>query len=101
MLDRLYKEFVTPDAQYGPIPFYWWTGEPLSLERICWQLDRLKENGFYGVNVNYTHSTAGTSYRGSPELFTDDWWQLWDQVVRECERRGMVIGFDDYLRGPV
>jgi hypothetical protein len=95
--DILHKQFLDPPAEYGMVPFYWWTGEPLSRERIAWQLDQLKANGFSGVNINYTHTSLGHSYRGDPPLFTKEWWRFWEEIVSECAKRDMAIGFDDYI----
>lgn len=96
-LDELKRNFKNPPNAYGPVPFYWWNGEPLSRERVAWQLDRLKENGFSGVNINYSHTNLGQTYRGDPPLFSDAWWAFWETVVEECAARDMAIGFDDYL----
>ncbi|MHC4646726.1 MAG: glycosyl hydrolase [Planctomycetota bacterium] len=93
----LQKHFLNPPAEYGIVPFFWWTGERLSRERIAWELDQLKANGFSGVNVNYTHTTLGQSYKGDPPLFSEGWWRLWEGIVAECAKRNMAIGFDDYL----
>ena len=90
-------QFADPPAQYGMVPFFWWNGEPLTAERMAWSLDRLRENGFSGVNINYTHTTLGHAYRGSPPLFSDDWWRFWEIAIEQCRERGMTIGFDDYL----
>jgi len=95
--DPLQKRFVNPPPEYGMVPFFWWTGEPLSRERIVWELDQLKANGFSGVNVNYTHTNLGHSYKGDPPLFSKAWWKLWEDIVQECAKRDMAIGFDDYL----
>jgi len=95
--DSLAERFADPPSQYGMVPFFWWTGEPLRRERIAWQLDQLKANGCSGVTVNYTHTTLGHSYRGDPPLFSEAWWKFWEDVVEECADRDMAIGFDDYL----
>lgn len=95
--DALRESFRNPPASYGIVPFFWWTGEPLSRERIAWELDQLKTNGFSGVNVNYTHTNLGHTYRNDPPLFSDEWWTFWEGIVEECAQRDMAIGFDDYL----
>ncbi|HUW19269.1 MAG TPA: glycosyl hydrolase [Sedimentisphaerales bacterium] len=95
--DSLEKHFSNPPAEYGMVPFFWWTGEPLSRQRIIWELDQLKANGFSGVNVNYTHTNLGYSYKGDPPLFSEGWWKFWQDIVDECAKRDMAIGFDDYL----
>jgi hypothetical protein len=33
--------FKTPPPGYGEVPFYWWLGDPLTKERLSWQLDQL------------------------------------------------------------
>ncbi|MHC4618878.1 MAG: hypothetical protein ACYTEQ_14125 [Planctomycetota bacterium] len=40
----------------------------LSRERIAWELDRLKANGFPGVNVTYTGMKLGHSCKGAPDF---------------------------------
>ncbi|MHC4474844.1 MAG: glycosyl hydrolase [Planctomycetota bacterium] len=95
--DTLQRCFSDPPSEYGMVPFFWWTGERLSRERIAWELDQLKANGFSGVNVNYTHTTLGYSYKGDPPLFSETWWRFWEEIVAECAKRDMAIGFDDYL----
>ncbi len=94
--ESVYDNFINPPSCYGPIPFYWWHGEPLTIDRIRWQLDRLQEQGVAGVNINYQHDTDMKTYPGEPALFSEQWWELWQQVVVECHQRGMTIGFDDY-----
>jgi hypothetical protein len=95
--DTLAKDFFNPPREYGMVPFFWWTGEPLSRERIAWELDQLKANGFSGVNVNYTLTNLGHCYKGDPPLFSEAWWKFWESIVEECAKRDMAIGFDDYL----
>ncbi len=34
--------FITPPSGYGQVPFYWWVGDPLSRERLAWQMERLE-----------------------------------------------------------
>ena len=36
--------FAAPPAGYGEVPFWWWTGEKLDVDRLLWQLDELKKN---------------------------------------------------------
>jgi hypothetical protein len=95
--DPVWDGFKSPPAEYGPLPFYWWTGEKLSVPRIAEQLDQMKNAGFAGVCVDYTHTVAGYQYRGDPPFFSEDWWQLWEKVVDECAQRHLTIGLDDYL----
>ena len=33
--------FQQPPPGYGEVAFYWWLGDPLTKERLAWQLDQL------------------------------------------------------------
>lgn len=94
--EELKRSFDKPPASYGPVPFWWWHGEPLTRERIGWQLEQLQAQGVAGVNVNYQHDSNMKTIPGEPPLFSEEWWELWQWTVEECSRRGMAIGFDDY-----
>ena len=37
--------FVDPSPGYGEVAFYWWMGDPLTKERLSWQLDQLQNTG--------------------------------------------------------
>ncbi|MBK8027934.1 MAG: hypothetical protein IPK17_00150 [Chloroflexi bacterium] len=37
--------FRNPPAGYGEVAFYWWLGEPLTRERLTWQLDQPGSGG--------------------------------------------------------
>jgi hypothetical protein len=34
--------FQKPPPGFGNVPFYWWLGDPLTKERLSWQLDQLE-----------------------------------------------------------
>lgn len=40
--------FQNPPPGYGEVPFWWWTGDPLHVERLIWQLDELHKKGISG-----------------------------------------------------
>jgi hypothetical protein len=71
--------FVKPPPGYGEVAFYWWMGDPLTRERLAWQLDRLDESrGVMGLQVNYAHSdrggrSYGLTYPSQPPLFSEAW----------------------------
>lgn len=73
--------FVNPPPGYGEVAFYWWVGDPLTKERLAWQLDRLSDLGISGLQINYCHSDKGgqswgLTYPSEPPLFSEDWWKL-------------------------
>lgn len=90
--------FQNPPPGYGEVPFWWWTGDPLDVDRLIWQLDQLHHKGVSGVQVNYAHkdSPGWPTYAAEPPLFSDAWWRIWGRVADECRRRGMGIGLSTY-----
>lgn len=94
--------FQAPPAAFRPVPFYWWAGEPLTRERIAWQLERIKAQGIRQVIVSYTHGPDGVTDPGTPPLFSADWWELFRWFLAQCRDHGMTAGFQDYtLLGPM
>ena len=92
----LYARFRSPPQEYGPSPFWWWTGEPLKRKRLGWQLDQLRSKGVYQVIVSYNHLADGTVEAGDPPVFSEEWWKLFRWTVAECKKRGMYLGIQDY-----
>ncbi len=96
-LDAL-PEFKTPPRGYGEVPFWWWTGEELDVDRLIWQVRELHKKGISGVQVNYSHTdTEGwpTDFK-DPALFTEDWWKIYSTVSEECGKLDMGIGLSTY-----
>ncbi len=98
---------TSPDRRYGEVPFYWWNGGELDKKRISDQIKMLAEKGIAGVQINYAHINGGgednlsygghgKSIKGSPEQFTDEWWEFFSHAAKECEKYGMSIGMGDY-----
>ncbi len=92
------KEFANPPLGYGESPFYWWIGEKLEKDRILWQLDQLKEKHLWGlvISIHHTDKHIFNAYKTDPVQFSDEWWDLVKWAADECEKRGMVLGFNDY-----
>ncbi len=98
--------FRTPPRGYGVVPFYWWIGDPLTKERLLWQLERLAETGATGLQVNYAHSdkggnSYGLTYPSDPPLFSKQWWDLFTWWAGECNKRGVAVSLSDYTLGIV
>lgn len=96
------KRFADPPPGYGEVPFYWFVGDPLTKERLTWQLDELHSKGVSGVQLNFPHSVGGgggfgAPYPADPPLFSEKWWELWRWLTGECRKRGMGIGVSDYV----
>jgi len=96
--------FVNPPPGYGQVAFYWWLGDPLVKERIQWQLDRLKGKSMKGLQVNYAHSDSGgrsygLTYPSEPQLFSEEWWELFGWFLRKAKELGMSVSLSDYILG--
>ena len=50
--------FQKPPAGFGVVPFFWWLGDPLTKERLSWELDQMKGMGVAGYQINYAHMAA-------------------------------------------
>ena len=90
--------FRTPPPGYGEVPYWWWTGEALDVDRMIWQLDQLHQKGISGVQVNYAHedSPGWPTYAVEPPIFSEAWWKVWGRIADECRKRGMGIGLSTY-----
>ena len=96
--------FANPPAGYGEVAFYWWLGDPLTRERLTWQLDQLAGKGVAGLQVNYAHSDRGGRSYGltlpsDPPLFSEAWWDLYGWFLKEARKRGMAVSLSDYTLG--
>jgi hypothetical protein len=96
--------FASPPAGYGEVAFYWWMGDPLTRERLAWQLDLLAGRGISGLQINYAHSdrggrSYGLTYPSDPPLFSQEWWKLTSWFMKEAKQRGMAVSLSDYTLG--
>ncbi len=96
--------FRTPPPGYGEVAFYWWLGDPLTKERLAWQLNQLQGKSISGLQVNYAHSdqggrSYGLTYESDPKLFSEPWWGLFQWFLKEARQRGMAASLSDYTLG--
>ncbi len=96
--------FISPPPGYGEVAFFWWLGDPLTRERLTWQLDQLSGKGVMGLQINYAHTDrGGVSYGSSmpsdPPLFSPAWWDLVRWFAGEARMRGMSVSLSDYTLG--
>jgi hypothetical protein len=99
-------DFQTPPPGYGNVAFYWWLGDPLTKERLSWQLERLAQmgHGTTGLQINYAHSdkgglSYGYSMPGDPPVFSDEWWKLVQWYMQETKKYDISISLSDYTLG--
>ena len=90
--------FKDPPPGYGEVPFWWWSGDTLNSDRLKEQLRELHDKGISGVQVNYSHlDTPGwMTDQDKPEIFSEEWWEIWSEVSKECAKLDMGIGLSTY-----
>ena len=81
--------------------FYWWLGDPLTKDRLRWQLNRLEGVPISGLQINYAHSdrggrSYGLTFPSDPPLFSEAWWGLFGWFQKECGTRGWAVSLSDY-----
>jgi len=96
--------FQSPPPGYGTVPFFWWLGDPLTKERLSWQLEQMEGMGVSGYQINYAHSERGGrgygfTYPSDPEIFSEDWWKLVGWFMQEAKKQGAAVSLSDYTLG--
>ena len=90
--------FRNPPPGYGEVPYWWWTGDTLNVDRLVGQLKELHKKGISGVQVNYSHhdSPGWLTDHDSPDIFSEDWWKVYSKVSEACATLDMGIGISTY-----
>ncbi|MCF7849904.1 MAG: hypothetical protein K9M45_13715 [Kiritimatiellales bacterium] len=96
--------FQKPPDGFGVVPFFWWLGDPLTKERLSWELEQMKGMGIAGYQINYAHSDKGGRSYGltmpsDPALFSEDWWKLTGWFMDAAKKQGAGISLSDYTLG--
>ena len=89
---------------FGIVPFFWWIGDPLTKERLGWELEQMEGMGVAGYQINYSHSdqgglSYGLTYPSDPALFSPDWWKLTEWFMGAARKQGAGISLSDYTLG--
>ncbi|WP_152365916.1 glycosyl hydrolase [Microlunatus speluncae] len=94
-----HAEFVRTDPAFSPAPLWWWSGDEVTLPRLCRQLDRLAAGGVHNlvvINLAPTGPAHG-ALADDPPFLSERWWELWTGLVGEARRRGTRLWFYDQL----
>lgn len=96
--------FQKPPRGFGVVPFFWWLGDPLTSNRLGWELEQMKGMGISGFQINYAHTdrggrSYGLTFASEPALFTPAWWNLTGWFMREAKKQGAAISLSDYTLG--
>ena len=90
--------FRKPPPGYGEVPFWWWSGEDLDVDRMIAQVRELHAKGVSGVQVNYSHhDTRGwMTDQKHPPIFSEPWWEVYGRISHVCGELDMGIGLSTY-----
>jgi hypothetical protein len=90
--------FKNPPPGYGEVPFWWWTGDKLDVDRMIGQVKELHKKGISGVQVNYSHHDRDgwLTESDAPAIFSEEWWQVYSKISAACARLDMGIGLSTY-----
>ncbi|MCZ8519553.1 MULTISPECIES: hypothetical protein [Paenibacillus] len=98
-MEELKQRFAEADPRFGPVPFWWWSGETVTEERIIWQMDKFRRGGLRNIGI-INLAPTGPQYgcaADSPPYASEAWWQLFGTVLREAKRLGMFVWFYDQI----
>ncbi|MFC4306359.1 hypothetical protein [Cohnella boryungensis] len=98
-ITELRKRFSEADPDFGPLPFWWWSAEEITAERIRWQLQKFRDGGLRNIgiiNIAPTGPQYG-SVSDNPVHFSERWWAMFEVALREAERLGMRLYFYDQI----
>ncbi len=90
--------FKNPPPGYGEVPYWWWTGDTLDVDRMIGQIKELHKKGISGVQVNYSHhdSPGWLTDQDPPAIFSEAWWQVYSKISEACAKLDMGIGLSTY-----
>ncbi len=95
----LREGFTRTDPRYGPVPLWWWSGEPVTEERLRWQLQKLRAAGLRNLCVINLAPAGPTHGCGAddPPFYDERWWSLFGCALDEAERLGMFLWYYDQI----
>ncbi|WP_256865251.1 hypothetical protein [Paenibacillus sp. 32352] len=98
-LSQLRQKFAQADPRYGPVPFWWWSAEEVTEERVRWQMRKFREGGLRNIGIINLAPTGPQygSVSDRPAFASEDWWRMFEVALREAERLGMYLWFYDQI----
>ncbi len=91
--------FAAADPRFGPVPLWWWSGEPVTETRLRWQMGKLRAAGLRNLCVINLAPSAPTYGCGAddPPFYSERWWELFGCALDEAERLGMFFWYYDQI----
>ncbi|MGO1769230.1 MAG: glycosyl hydrolase, partial [Microbacterium sp.] len=97
--ERLRRRFETPSRRFGPTPLWWWSGEPVTDERLEWQMRRFSDGGIDNL-VLINLAPSGPQFDAEaddPPWFSDAWWQRVEHACELARELDMRLWFYDQI----
>lgn len=93
------QRLAQPDPAFSPAPIWWWSGEPLVLDRLVWQLERFADGGVFNlVILNLAPSgPLHGSLADKPPFLSTEWWDIFRGVCAAAQRLGIRLWFYDQI----
>lgn len=91
--------FTSPPRDFSPTPLWWWSGAPVTRERIRWQMERFAAGGVYNLVV-INLAPAGPleeAVADDPRWFSEDWWARFTDACEVAAELGMRMWFYDQI----
>ncbi|WP_235549616.1 hypothetical protein [Paenibacillus sp. Soil766] len=98
-VSQLQQSFTQADPRFGPVPFWWWSAEEVTPERIRWQMKKFRDGGLRNIGI-INLAPTGPQYGSVSDLpvyASEDWWSMFEVALREAERLGMFLWFYDQI----
>lgn len=98
-IHELKQRFAIADPNFGPLPFWWWSAEEVTAERVRWQLQKFRAGGLRNIGI-INIAPTGPQYGSVPDnpaYFSERWWEMFEVALREAERLGMTLFFYDQI----
>ncbi|WP_222854017.1 hypothetical protein [Fodinicola acaciae] len=95
LLDR----FVQPAPKYGPLPIWWWSGAPVTRDRLRWQMEQLVAGGVRQAVVLCLAPTGPMfgSVADDPAFLSDEWLRLFDNACADAKELGFTLWLYDQI----
>ena len=91
----LIRQFATPPAEYGLYPGWWWEGQPITREKLTWQLEEMKKVGSFATFF-YVRYMEDEPFALAPPYGTDEFLSLFRHSLEEHQRLGMEAYFSEW-----
>ena len=90
-LRRAFGEY--PDARYRPLVLTWWSGAPVTEEKLLWQVQAIADLGCGGLSVTglAMHGAAADTAADDPLSLSEEWYRLYLLTCERTRELGMSV----------